>query len=122
MDAAARPVRKPPSSCLSDWVAPCIRRFTSLMSKPGVGITLSLRKPATGASRPTAQCGTGRSAGDNRAVAGTAQHRADRTRLGNREYDDRQRRLAGKRECGRVHHLVATFDRLRMAQAVETLG
>ena len=41
MDAAARPVRKPPSSCLSAWVAPCMRRFTSLMSKPGVGITLS---------------------------------------------------------------------------------
>src|ERR1700712_3754185 len=99
-----------------------MRRFTSLMSKPGVAITLSLRKPATGIIRPAAQCSTGRSAGDNRAVAGPAQHRADRTRLGDREYDDRQRSLAGKRECGRVHHLVATFYGLRMRQAVETLG
>ena len=42
IEAEARPVRKPPSSCLSDWVAPCMRRFNSLMSKLPVGMTLSL--------------------------------------------------------------------------------
>src|SRR5882724_11846710 len=121
MDAAARPVRRPPSSCLSDWVAPCMRRFNSLMSKPGVGITLLLRNQPPASFRPAVRS-AGPSAGNNRAVAGTAQDRADRTRLGDREYDDRQRSLAGKRECGHVHHLVAAFDRLRMGQAVETLG
>jgi hypothetical protein len=55
-------------------------------------------------------------------VARAAQDRADRTRLGDREYDDRQRRLAGKRECCRIHDLVAALDRLRMRQAVESLG
>src|SRR4029079_17051731 len=96
MDAAARPVRKPPSSCLSAWVAPCMRRFNSLMSKPGVGITL----PSLETSRWRLKAGGSKrhrhvSAGDNRAVAGPAQDRADRTRLGDREYDDRQRCLAG---------------------------
>src|SRR5271168_4712830 len=101
-----------------------MRRFNSLMSKPGVGITLSPPK------RPTAPPFTGvrscylasPSTGDDGTVTGTAQDRADRSRLGNREYDDRQRRLAGKRESGRIHDLVAAFDRLRMGQAVKSLG
>src|SRR5947207_13909406 len=124
MDAGARPVRRPPNSCLSDWVAPCMRRFNSLMSKPGVGIILSPpQEPAAGIIRPADRCKPPTlSAGDNRAVPGTAQDRADRTRFGDREYDDRQRSLAGKRECCRIHHLVAALDRLRMRQAVETLG
>ncbi|GCC47860.1 hypothetical protein chiPu_0032181, partial [Chiloscyllium punctatum] len=62
------------------------------------------------------------SAGDDRAVSGPAQNRTDRTGLRDREHDDRQRRLAGKRESGRVHDLVAALDRLRMGQAVEALG
>src|SRR5437763_15694600 len=100
MDAAARPVRRPPSSCLSDWVAPCMRRFNSLMSKPGVGRTLSppsVNQPPT-LTGPRIDASYKVSAGDNRAVPGTAQDRTNRTRLCDREYDDRQRSLAGKRE------------------------
>src|SRR6516165_4245403 len=100
-------------------MAPCIRRFNSLMSKLPVAITLSLQilRPR----RARAALG-GPSAGDDRPVADAAQNRADRTRLGDREYDDRQRRLAGKREGGCIHHLVTTLDRLRMRQPIETLG
>src|SRR5580700_6729338 len=119
MEAEARPVRRPPSSCLSDWVAPCMRRFTSLMSKLPVGITLS-RFSQSFLSRRLFE--KNHSAGNDGPATGSAQDLADRARLGNREYDDRQRRLAGKGECGRIHDLVAAFDCLRMRQAVEALG
>src|SRR6202045_3747118 len=109
MEAAARPVRKPPSSCLRACVAPCMRRFNSLMSNLSVGITLF--PPEWLSPRPPGLRAVP-SAGDDRAVARAAQDRADRTRLGDREHDDRQRRLAGKRECGRIHDLVAAFNRL----------
>jgi len=41
IEAAARPVRKPPSSCLRACVAPCMRRFNSLTSNLPVGIAHS---------------------------------------------------------------------------------
>src|SRR5882724_7300249 len=63
-----------------------------------------------------------RSAGNDGPATSAAQDRADRTRFGDREYDDRQRRLAGKRECGRVHDLVAALQRLRVGQTVKALG
>ena len=34
-------MRSPPSSCLSDWVAPCMRRFSSLMSNVALAMALS---------------------------------------------------------------------------------
>src|ERR1700751_152944 len=101
MEAEARPVRRPPSSCLSDWVAPCMRRFNSLMSKLCVGITLSPPENLIVETACTRRRLAPPSARDDGAVARTTQDCADRTRLGDREYDDRQRRLAGKRECGR---------------------
>src|SRR3954454_21367090 len=103
-------------------MAPCIRRFTSLMSKLSVGITLLLHIiPAT--SPHAFPCATGEnSAGDDRPVAGATQHGPDRTGLRDREYDDRQRRLAGKCKGGRIHHLVAALDGLRMRQPFEPCG
>src|SRR5207302_5796048 len=55
------------------------------------------------------RCFTSPSAGDDRTATGAAQDRTYRTRLRDREHDDRQRRLAGKRECGRVHYLVVAL-------------
>src|SRR3974390_76840 len=123
MEAAARPVRKPPSSCLRGCVAPCMRRFSSLMSKLPVGMTLSppdscfivaSSPPRLGVRRP--------SASDDGAAAGAAQNCADRARLRDRKHDDRQRSFPGKRECGSVHDLIVAFDGLGMAQAVKSPG
>src|SRR6516162_3664637 len=128
IEAAARPVRNPPSSCLSAWVAPCMRRFNSLMSNLPVDITLSLVLQTFLANvsckrlLQTSRRATLHSAGNDGAASRPAQDRADRTRFGDREYDDRQRRLAGKRECGRVHDLVAALQRLRVGQAVKARG
>src|SRR6266705_2472903 len=97
-------------------------QFVDVKTRRGHNALPSFSKPTANTTRPADRCELQVSAGDNRTVAGTAQDRTNRTRLGDREYDDRQRSLAGKRECGRVHHLVATFDRLRMRQAVETPG
>src|SRR6202043_1312751 len=120
IDAEARPVRRPPSSCLSAWVAPCMRRFNSLMSNLPVGITHSPFYNTLVEAR-AAVARRYRLAGNDSSMAGSAQDRADRTGLGDREHDDRQRRLAGKRECGRIHHLVAALDGLGVGQAVEPL-
>ena len=72
--AAARPVRNPPSSCLKAWVAPCIRRFNSLMSKSPVGMTHSPQKNSW--PRPLTLCAcpsfTNWSAGDDGATTGAA--------------------------------------------------
>src|SRR6516225_3228605 len=123
MEAAARPVRKPPSSCLRDCVAPCMRRFSSLMSKLPVGMTLS--PPDSCSSRPTALHGSALrrpSASDDGAAAGAAQNCADRAWLRDRKHDDRQRSFPGKRECGSVHDLIVAFDGLGMAEAVKSPG
>src|SRR5207302_10980922 len=74
------------------------------------------------ASTMAFRCFTSPSAGDDRTATRAAQDCTYRTRLRDREHDDRQRRLAGKRECGRVHHLVVALNRLRMRQTVESLG
>src|SRR3954447_13030234 len=97
-----------------------MRRFTSLRSKLSVAITFLLQNPGDLSAPLLLGCNDKPSAGDNGSVAAATQYSADRTRLRNREHDDRQRRLAGKREGGRIHHLVAALDRLRMGQTVES--
>src|SRR5450432_2250073 len=104
---AARPVRRPPSSCLSAAVAPSMRRLMSLRSKVSATITLlpdvyflsviqsENRYPLFGIMLVLP--------GDNRAFALTGQNSADRSRLRDRKHDDRQRGFAGKREGRRVH-------------------
>src|SRR5205807_1039024 len=112
-EAAARPVRNPPSSCFRAWVAPCIRRFNSLMSNLPVDITLSPQKTLGGDRRALARGRRAQSwSADDGATTGATQDGPNRARFGDREHDDRQRRLAGKRECGRIHHLVAALDGL----------
>src|SRR6476659_11358743 len=49
-----------------------------------------------------------------------AQNGSDRTRLADREHDDRHTIFPGKREGRRVHDLQLAPDRLLMAQAVVT--
>src|SRR5215475_12568826 len=112
----ALPVRSPPSSCLSNWIAPCMRRLSSLMSCVGFAMASlehwSIRR---------ACAGTGSIADDGGAPF-PAQHRSDRSFFADREHDDRHPVLPSKREGGTIHYFQIALERLLMRQAIVALG
>ena len=59
---------------------------------------------------------------DQGGAALAAQNCRNRTRLADREHNDRHTIFPGKREGRRVHHLQIALDRLLVAQAVVSLG
>jgi len=113
IEAAARPVRKPPVHCLSAWVAPSC----------GASIRLCRTSPWTSRSPFFANVSPragGRSAGHDGSATRAEQDRTDRTRFGDREYND-------GRDDSRLREIVASlssildrrtgFDRFRSCSA-----
>src|SRR5437773_5503683 len=116
--ADARPVRNPPSSCLSTWIAPCIRRLMSAMSCVAVAICASRITQATpacdrGARPPRSP--------DARRASLPRKHGGDRARLADREDDDRDTVFPGKREGRGIHYLEIALDRLLVGESIESL-
>src|SRR5579862_7964133 len=114
MCAEARPVRNPDNSPLSAATAPCMRRLISLMSCVASAMAIS---PERVLSIPTVRGLT-----HDRRPALAAQHRRNRSRLTDRENDDRRPVLASKREGSAVHDPQILLDCLLVAEALVTPG
>src|SRR3954454_7710557 len=114
--ADARPVRRPPSSCFNSWIAPCIRRLSSLRSWAGAGMAI-LKTAAPGPNAVLVLAKYSVSSCNEGEAPAALQHRGDRLLLSDREDDDRQTVLSSKREGGRVHDLETTVDRLLMCKS-----
>src|SRR5262245_40019461 len=120
--ADARPVRSPPNSCFSNWIAPCMRRLSSLRSCVGfamanltsVGRYRKLPAGVGGGFAP--------SIADNGGAPLPAQHCGNRSFLADREHDDRHTIFPSKREGGGIHHFQVALDRLARRQTVVAHG
>src|SRR6266478_3850969 len=118
----ARPVRRPPSSCLSRWIAPCMRRLSSARSWVAVAMEASRynrggsarRRPALAAAEQVPR------SPDDRRSSFAAEHRGDRTRIPDREHNDRHTGIAGKREGGGIEDFQVTIERLLVREPFET--
>src|SRR5262247_1414429 len=111
--ADARPVRSPPNSCFSSWIAPCMRRLSSLMSCVGFAMASpsnSLADAPLVCRRACCNC----LIADGGGAPFAAQHRRDRSFFADREHDDRHTVFLGKREGGGIHHFQVALDRLPM--------
>src|SRR2546430_9035435 len=119
--AEARPVRRPPSSCFNNWVAPCMRRLSSLMSCVGFAMAFLEQN-----GRSWLACCAGRggrhSIADDGGAPFSAQHRRDRSLFADREHDDRHTVFPSKREGGAIHYFQVALERLLVSQAVVALG
>src|SRR5262249_9406700 len=122
----ARPVRRPPSSCFSSWIAPCMRRLSSLMSWVGFAMAIPFKHVWSILHARRSLAGVGESLFasicDGGGASLPAQHCRDRSFLPDREHDDRHTVFPGKREGGGVHDLQVAFDRLLMGQAPVAFG
>src|SRR5262245_36918947 len=122
--ADARPVRSPPNSCFSNWIAPCMRRLSSFMSCVGLAMATlecvgalprACRLRMTAGELPTVLIA------DDGGASFSAQNRRDRSLFADREHDDRHPVFLGKREGGGIHHFQVALDRLLVGQTVVAL-
>src|SRR5437016_2953505 len=123
----ARPVRRPPSSCLSDATAPCILRLSSLMSC--VGLAMAGPSKSSARNRIVLIMATSRIYSKrcflriyDRGATFAANHGLDGSLLPDREHNDRHPIFPGKRECGCVQDFEIALNRLLMGQAIITNG
>src|SRR5262249_41071008 len=119
--AEARPVRRPPSSCFNNWIAPCMRRLSSLMSCVGFAMAFLEQNDR---SRLTccARGGDRHSIADDGGAPFPAQHRRDRSLFADREHDARHTIFPSRREGGAIHYFQVAFERLLMGQPVKAFG
>src|SRR5262245_19762755 len=116
--ADARPVRSPPNSCFSNWIAPCMRRLSSLRSCVGfamanltsVGRYRKLPAGVGGGFAP--------SIADNGGAPLPAQHCGNRSFLADSEHDGRPSIFPGKRGGRCIHHFPVALHPLARRQAV----
>src|SRR6478752_6293808 len=92
----ARPVRSPPSSCLSEASAPCMRRLRSFMSKESAAMASSAISLLS--ALPVEPHPVGQALADGGEMAFPAQHGLDCPPRADREHDDRHTVFPGKRE------------------------
>src|SRR6516164_2409426 len=122
--AEARPVRSPPNSCFNSWIAPCMRRLSSLMSCVGFAMAIPSNKlvdPASFCVTHDAMADSASSADDGGAPF-PAQHRRDCLLFADREHDDRHTIFPGKREGSGIHHFQVALDCFLVGQAVIAFG
>src|SRR5215471_18012100 len=94
--AEARPVRSPPSSCFKSWIAPCMRRLSSLRSCVGLAMATSRGWTNCEHAAPLA-AGMSLLFADDGEASLPAQHRGDRPLLADREHNDRHTVFPSKR-------------------------
>src|ERR1700691_6329847 len=101
---------RPESSCLSDVIAPCMRRLRSFMStvvatapSPGFSGPFPVRYPVLA---------------DSGEVTLATQDGLERTGLADRKNDDRHVVLPGKRERRRIHDFQVAIERFLVGEPI----
>src|SRR5215472_12639049 len=111
----ARPVRRPPSSCLSEPTAPCMRRLRSFMSNVAAAMVSS-------AIRGSFVCMVAAPSADRGEVTLAAQDSLDRAGQSDRKNNDRHTVLSSKRERGGIHDFQVAVERFLVAEMLVALG
>src|SRR5262249_4075928 len=103
------------------WIAPCMRRLSSLMSCVGFAMA-SLEQNDRSRLICCARGGGQHSIADDGGAPFPAQHRRDRSLFADREHDDRHTVFPSKREGGAIPYFRVGLERLLMGPRGKGFG